>query len=129
MSFTTILGIFIDVIGAGIIFAPEKRLEIWARNLKFFIGLVVAGIGGIIWVSQIIKDTYDYKTYNEIQLVDGNHYMQCINGIKVLISKSSTNSTIWLNLNGKPESCVTMTYTGIQIDLPENKNKHFISTN
>lgn len=123
MSVSTFSTIILMVLAIILLISGNKR-EFW----QFGVGVFLLGISAMIFVCSKTNDS-SYKTqeYTEVSLLDSNHYMQCINGIKVLVNKDSTSSTIWLNLDGKPESCATIRYTGYQIELPKNKDKHFIS--
>ena len=65
-----------------------------------------------------------HQSYIEIQRIDNNRYIQCINNVKYIVS--STSATALLDKTGKPESCKTEIYTYNQRYLEQNKNKKFI---
>ena len=72
------------------------------------------------------------KMFIEVERVDDNKYVQCINHTKVLIisansSRASDTSTVLLGSDGKPIPCTVVKYTESEIDLPQNKSKTFVS--
>lgn len=72
------------------------------------------------------------NTYIEVERVDNNKYIQCINNTKMLIisansSRASDTSTMLLGSDGKPIPCSVVKYTESEIDLPQNKDKKFVS--
>lgn len=72
------------------------------------------------------------RIFTEVERVDDNKYIQCINNTKMLIiatnnSRTSETSTVLLGSDGKPISCNIVKYTESEIYLPQNKGKKFVS--
>lgn len=72
------------------------------------------------------------RMFIEVERVDDNKYIQCINNTKMLIisangSRASDTSTMLLGSDGKPIPCTVVKYTESEIDLPQNKGKTFVS--
>ena len=72
------------------------------------------------------------KMFIEVEQVDNNKYIQCINNTKMLIisansSRASNTSTVLLGSDGKPIPCNIVKYTESEIGLPQNKGKTFVS--
>lgn len=91
---------------------------------------VISGVVLLILLF-LLKSSFDSlekkKNYIEIQRIDNDKYIQCINDVKYIVS--STSSTVLLDKTGQLEICKVKIYTYNQRYLVENKNKSFISIN
>ncbi len=101
-------------------------------NLKFLVIGAFLMMGSLLFnfVPALINANHNAK-YTSVERIDDNKYIQCINGIKILILQNSSrgsndNATVLLDEDAKPISCQTVTYTYEQTQSLENKDKYFV---
>ncbi|MBX9865511.1 MAG: hypothetical protein K2Y14_01245 [Burkholderiales bacterium] len=120
MLMLVVIGVFsIVLIIVGFYYETFSAILMGAMSLCFAIWLII----------NFKTLSGENNQFIEVQRVDNKKYIQCIENQQYLVSqiKGGNFTTVMLNASGKPIPCIERIYTSDQKNLPENKNKMFIT--
>lgn len=132
MTIYDVLAIICGAIGTALLILSAVPPLVLGVSVNFTKAIIAILLMSCALLLKMYSLSQQQKIFIEVERVDDNKYIQCINNTKMLIisansSRASDTSTMLLGSDGKPIPCNIVKYTESEIDLPQNKSKTFVS--